>query len=170
MNVVFDYMYRDYDNWKMPGAVVFANPDGLPLDAATTRLRAACCEENNFNARQAGVPEVYYENTDVEAEQIYHEFCGLELTERAVSDARTLLQFVREFEAARRAGWINSPALDSRGYPLPVGRKTLDGSSIGVTAKQEQCRVAPEPARRRVGPKRPSAARPRTKRPRRRTT
>jgi hypothetical protein len=151
VHVLFDYMYRDYDNWKMPGSVVFVNPDGLPLDVAATRLRRACCEDGNFNARQVDVPEVYYENTNVETEQIFHEFCGLEPTSKPTSDPRTLLQFLGEFEAASRSGWISQPALNSLGYPLPVGRKTLDGRSIGLAPKADRCTLA-SPQRTRKAP------------------
>jgi hypothetical protein len=126
MNVLFDYMYRDTGNWKMLGEIVFSNPDGVPLAEAESRLRRACCEDNNFNARQAGVPEVYFEHTDLECDQVYHEFCGLEATEKPVTDPRALKHFVEAFEAVRQRGWESAPRLDSLGYPLPVGRKSPD--------------------------------------------
>jgi hypothetical protein len=128
MNVLFDYMYRDFGNWKMGGEVVFANPDGLVLDATEQRLRHACCENDNFNARQAGVPEVYFETTDIEFDQVYHELCALQATTKATTDARTLRQFVEEFEAAAARGWELTPQVDSMGYPLPVGRRVVEST------------------------------------------
>ncbi|HEX5009217.1 MAG TPA: hypothetical protein VFY71_02355 [Planctomycetota bacterium] len=126
MNVLFDYMYRDHGNWKMVGEVIFANPDRLPLAEAEERLRHACCEDANFNAHQIRVPEVYFEDTDIECDQVFHEFCGLEATEKPATDARTLKQFVEAFEAAHKRGWESSPRMDSLGYALPIGRKSLE--------------------------------------------
>ena len=157
MNVLFDYMYRDFDNWKMSGEVVFANPDDLPLDGAAQRIRLACCRENNFNARQVWIPEIYYEDTDVETEQTYHEFCGLEPTVKLVTDRRTLAQFIDDFEAISELGWLAQPLLDSLGYPLPVGRKTLDGVWLGVVPRAGRCTLASTGSRRV-----PPAARNRT--------
>jgi len=58
-NVRFDYMYRDRDNYKRGGEVVFANPEGLDLEVATARLSAAMDGGVNFIAHQLGIPNVF---------------------------------------------------------------------------------------------------------------
>src|SRR5262249_1577501 len=157
---------------KMGGEVVFENCDGLALAEAEERLRRACCEENNFNARQVGVPEVYFEETDIERDQVFHEFCRLELTAKPVTDARTLRQFVGVFEAMARVGWESSPRLDSLGYALPVGRRRVDwGSALfgqpvpqpesGSTTMQPSEADKPSRSTRNQRNRRPVARKPR---------
>jgi hypothetical protein len=133
--VAFEYLYRDGDNYKNYGRVVFANPEGVPPEEVERRLRAAFSEEDFFIAGQVRIPEVFLWDPDAdydpddpetwpadlgpgryvitEADHCWHEFSRVYATDEPPDDAhgRTVAEFVREVEAAAREGWrVFSPA------------------------------------------------------------
>jgi hypothetical protein len=105
MNVLFDYQYRDADNYKEFGVAVFANPESLSLSEADARLRRCVVDSDNFNARQVGLPDVFPDGFDEDYDHAYHEYCLLEPTKRLPTDPRTLSQFVADFEREAAKGW-----------------------------------------------------------------
>lgn len=110
-NLLFDYMYRDGDNYKKGGAVVFK---GCPadLDGFDKDIRACLQDDEHFVASQVGVPEVFlwqdsnYEYHD-DSDHCYHEFVGVEATERKPTDkqGRTAEQFLDQLRGIGADGW-----------------------------------------------------------------
>lgn len=58
-NVIFYYQYRDGDNYKQSGAVVFANPDDLPESYINTEIERNLDDGVYFIASQIDVPEAF---------------------------------------------------------------------------------------------------------------
>lgn len=123
MNTRFSYMYRDEDNWKRGGEVIFAGETTPELEQ---RLLQSLNEED-FIADQVGVPEVFLWSAEAdydpdhppegedaptegsyvinESDHCWHEYTGCESTEDAPTDPRTIAEFVASIEAAAKAGW-----------------------------------------------------------------
>lgn len=132
-NVRFSYLYRDADNYKQGGAVVFSNPDGHPVGEAKRMFDGWMDGGEYFIADQVRVPEVFlwdpaadYDPNDPEtypdfvamgggaghyaindADHPWHEFEELEETDDEPTDAhgRTLREFVEEVSRAGQEGW-----------------------------------------------------------------
>lgn len=128
MNVKFEYLYRDGDNYKAWGAVVLTGGGNAhELREWQKRIQKRCFDGEGFIAHQVGVPEVFLWSSDADydvddpstypsglgagnyvindADHCYHEFSELVLTNEPPSDPRTPEAFVEAFEAASRAGW-----------------------------------------------------------------
>lgn len=109
MNMKFNYLYRDAGNYKSWGAVVFKNPDGLPIGAIESRLRKAFFQHVLFMAGQIGVPEIFLdgEGNATEDDVCFHEFDSVELSDEVPTDAadRTIGDFLKVVEQASDAGW-----------------------------------------------------------------
>ncbi len=108
-NAKFVYLYRDADNYKAWGSVVFRNPKRLDCRQLSERLRAAMMVDQTFVADQIGVPEVFLFRSRfaTDSDHCYHEFCVIEETHESPDDVidRAIEQFVDEVESAARQGW-----------------------------------------------------------------
>ena len=105
-NTAFVYLYRDADNYKKWGRVVF---EGRAESGGEERLRAVCFHSECFVAERVGIPTVFlYEEEDwerTEADHDWHEFWELEATDEEPDDGegRTIGEFVEEFVERHRA-------------------------------------------------------------------
>lgn len=132
-NTRFTYLYRDADNYKNFGAVVFA---GIIDSELRRRFERALDGGEYFIAEQLGVPEVFLWDPDAPdydiddehtwpeelgagkykinaSDHCWHEFDDFELTADAPTDVRrrTIGVFVSDVENASRAGWtVSNPA------------------------------------------------------------
>jgi hypothetical protein len=100
MNTRFEYLYRDAGNWKKWGSVVFV---GAPSPELDDRFRRACHLRELFIADQIRVPELFFDEYPVNADDhCFHEFWSIAETSDDLSDEhrRTIDEFVREFEQA----------------------------------------------------------------------
>ncbi len=109
MNVRFNYLYRDAGNYKSWGAVIFRNPDGLPISEIESRLRKAFFQYDLFIAGQIGVLEVFlYDKSDATEDDVcFHEFDSVEFTNEVPTDAmdRTAAEFLEVVELSSKMGW-----------------------------------------------------------------
>jgi len=129
-NIKFFYLYRDADNYKQGGHVVFGVPsnagESIPLEEIEARLRKLFRDGEYFIASDIGVPEVFLWNSSVEydpddpnlspeshkdgyvindADHCWHEFYGVESTDEEPTDSRSARRFVEEVEWAGKRGW-----------------------------------------------------------------
>ena len=101
-NTEFVYLYRDADNYKRWGRVVF---EGAFDESDEEAIRAACDMEAFFVAAEVRVPEVFLYAEDGEsrtaADHGWHEFWEVRLTDEPSDDAcgRSVADFVVEFSA-----------------------------------------------------------------------
>ena len=127
-NVEFGYIYRDGDNYKRSGGVVFAGDvTDDELDALEAQIRESLSEELWFIAHQVRVPEAFLWEEDLEyddypeelkgsqrykindSDHVWHEFTVLRPVEREPTDShgRTIHDFVEELETAAEEGWLD---------------------------------------------------------------
>jgi hypothetical protein len=112
MNSVFPYLYRDAGNWKKAGAIVFANPDLLPLAEAYARIINVCehpfLDLNWFIPERVGL-EPLREGWDLDLDGPWHEVeAELHETNDRPTDHRTLREFVEQFEQAAALHWLET--------------------------------------------------------------
>jgi hypothetical protein len=105
MNTRVEYLYRDGSNYKQWGAVVFR---GECDESLVRRLFAALDREEFFIAHQVRLPELFF----VERELYADDHCSHEVGEVTTSSAaaddllgRTIQEFVAEVERAAAEGW-----------------------------------------------------------------
>jgi hypothetical protein len=129
MNVRFDYLYRDGGNYKSWGAVVFSNPDLLPLQVIDSYLRLGFDQDGLFIADQIQIPEVFLFLTGnfTSDDHCFHEYDHVELTEDAPDDSqgRTIAQFLEQVELESHRGWRAFDPCDRIVKRTTVGQKTF---------------------------------------------
>ena len=105
MNTLLNYLYRDADNYKEWGSVVFS---GEITDDLRNRFVRALEATEFFIADQVRVPEVFPDTWPTyAADHCWHEFSNFELTAEAANDrlSRTIEELVSEVERAGSDGW-----------------------------------------------------------------
>jgi hypothetical protein len=105
MNTLLKYLYRDADNYKEWGSIVFG---GEITDELRNRFVRALEGEEFFIADQIRVPELFPDTWPVyAADHCWHAFSDFELTAETQDDrfSRTIEEFVREVECAGADGW-----------------------------------------------------------------
>ncbi|HSF53529.1 MAG TPA: hypothetical protein VLA71_07250 [Algoriphagus sp.] len=93
-NLRLNYRYRDAHNYKEFGSVVFANPAGLSIKAATVLLREKLISEEFFVPQDWGLPRHHARPYDPEVDHEWHEFEEFELTAEPAQDEREIVEFL----------------------------------------------------------------------------
>jgi len=107
-NTELYYQYRDGDNYKFGGAVVFSGEITEELRAI---LWASLNEGQDFVAAAIGVPTLFPWETgdfkyDDQSDHFWHEMCDVEVSESTPTDPRSIEDFVKEVHAISAAnGW-----------------------------------------------------------------
>jgi len=109
----FNYLYRDGGNYKNWGFIDFKNPTGMALYEINKRLKSSFDIGCLFNAKQAGVPEVFLFNDDeysVNVDDIgFHEYDSVEIVDASRIDVnlqgRIILKFIKDVEWQCKKGW-----------------------------------------------------------------
>lgn len=110
-NTELNYLYRDGDNYKKWGSVVFSGtPDNL--EAFEDEFKACLDDSDYFVASQVGVPEVFLYTAggfalSKNADHCFHEFDSFELTDKEPTDKedRSIVEFFEAVKAASEQGW-----------------------------------------------------------------
>jgi len=110
--VRFNYLYRDGGNYKRWGSVDFENPNGLTLDEIHWRLKTSFDMGCLFNAKQAGIPEIFlFEDEDSvnSDDHCFHEYRCIEAIDASRDDSnlqsRSIGTFVEDIEKCNKDGW-----------------------------------------------------------------
>jgi len=85
-NIKFSYLYRDSANYKNFGFVVLDNPTDINLEELENLIRSKLIDNTWFYASEWGLPNLYFDNMDIEADPTWHEFESLEYTEEAATN------------------------------------------------------------------------------------
>ena len=93
-NLRLNYRYRDAHNYKEFGSVVFANPAGMSIEAATALLRGKLISEEFFVPQEWGLPRLHTRPYDPEVDHEWHEFEEFELTDDPATDGREIGEFL----------------------------------------------------------------------------
>lgn len=88
-------MYRDAGNYKQYGSVVFARQTDMEIAEVEKAIRSRLIDEMYFVAGEWGVPALHAYAYDEDLDHGWHEFVGVEETEDAAGDGRTMEGFLK---------------------------------------------------------------------------
>lgn len=88
-------MYRDEQNRKTYGSVVFSNPEGLSAGQVFDELTGLLIDSELFVPNALGIPTLYPTNPADTGDHDYHEMEGVEETEEAPTDGRSMAEFLQ---------------------------------------------------------------------------
>jgi hypothetical protein len=96
MNIEFSYLYRDAGNFKNFGTVVFANKNQTSLEKLNEMIKQRLIDGMYFDAFNASVPSLFFDDYDEELDHDWHEFeCLSEVaTMPTDADAREISAFI----------------------------------------------------------------------------
>lgn len=112
-NTLFRYLYRNANNIKDHGKVIF---EGSPTEELERRLRAALSDGQYFYHDQLDLPNLAtwraagWQECCTTLEHVWHELRGLEPTSEAPTEDRSIEDLVQQVEAIGPDGW-NTPSL-----------------------------------------------------------
>ena len=88
MNVEFEYMYRDFGNFKNYNSVVFGNQLDLSADEIHRTICGILGGDHNFEAAQLGLPEMFFKQFpyDPELDWPMHEYYAVKESDLPVND------------------------------------------------------------------------------------
>lgn len=106
-NIKFEYLYRDADNFKNYGSVIFSNPDEISLVEIINNIENFFSQKLFFIAHQIGLQELYFEGFSSSNDISFHEFDRVKVTDELPNDInnRTIKQFIRLIETESSKGW-----------------------------------------------------------------
>ncbi len=87
MNILFSYLYRDAGNFKNFGTVVFANANQASLEKLNALIKQKLIDEMYFDAFNASVPSLFFDDYDEELDHDWHEFECVSEVETLPNDA-----------------------------------------------------------------------------------
>ncbi|WP_339704521.1 hypothetical protein [Algoriphagus aquimarinus] len=93
-NIQLNYLYRDADNYKEFGLVVFANITELTLEEATALLLPKLISEEFFVPDDWGLPRLHVSSYNPSVDHEWHEFEDFEETDESVTDEREIGEFL----------------------------------------------------------------------------
>jgi len=81
-NIQFDYLFRDEDNYKEFGSVVFSNPQKLTIDFVETQIKKHLIEGAWFNPDQWHIPRFSFHQISLFGinELVWYEFDNISYT------------------------------------------------------------------------------------------
>jgi hypothetical protein len=95
-NLRLHYRYRDAHNYKEFGSVVFANPNGMSIEAATALLREKLISAEFFVPQDWGLSRLHTRPYDPDVDHAWHEFEEFENTDDPATDKREIGEFLQE--------------------------------------------------------------------------
>lgn len=105
--ISFSYIYRDADNYKNYGEVIFTNTTGLTPEQITEQLTPYLEDGEYFKANLVNIPEVFLYGAggyrfDPDSDHEYHEFAGVEVTDQEPTDeqGRDITHLLQAFHDA----------------------------------------------------------------------
>ena len=93
-----NYRYRDANNYKEFGSVVFSNPTGLTIEEATALLLPKLISQEFFVPDEWGLPRLHAAPYNPSVDHEWHEFEEFEETDEEVSDGREIGEFLEEIK------------------------------------------------------------------------
>jgi hypothetical protein len=102
MNIKFNYLYRDYGNYKTYGFVVFSNPDRVNINVVEVKLAKLLIDSEFFHPSDFKIPFLKHSEFeyDPELDHSWNEFISLEETTDETIDNRTINEFIKVLDCA----------------------------------------------------------------------
>ncbi len=93
-NVMFEYMYRDAENYKQYGETIFANPENLSIDSIKNKIVDSLIDKEYFVPSVWGLDIIAAYPYDPELDHDWYEFIAVSFTNTKPTDARTIDEFL----------------------------------------------------------------------------
>jgi hypothetical protein len=74
----FNYLYRDFSNYKNHGSIIFSNPNNLSLEEIDSEIKKHLLDETWFIHSKWNLPDLHFEKTDWKDDHPWHEYEGVE--------------------------------------------------------------------------------------------
>ncbi|MCH8313390.1 MAG: hypothetical protein IID17_10435 [Nitrospinae bacterium] len=102
MNIRFEYLYRDYGNFKNWGEIVFSNPNDIAVDVVEAMTEKVLIDQTNFVATKANVPDLHFAEYNEQLDHGWHEFYKCQTTDEAPNDQhnRNIEEFIESLHYA----------------------------------------------------------------------
>ncbi|WP_339704551.1 hypothetical protein [Algoriphagus aquimarinus] len=97
-NIQLNYRYRDADNYKQFGSVLFSNPSSLSVEGANALLLPRLISDEFFVPDDWGLPRLHASAYNPAVDHEWHEFVGFEETSESVTDEREIGEFLEGLE------------------------------------------------------------------------
>ncbi len=97
MNTKLEYLYRDAGNNKKWGDVVFTNNKDINLSLIKLMLGNVLIENEFFVAKQSGLPELSFHESDKELDHDWYEYSAINNTDEQDNDLhnRDITDFIK---------------------------------------------------------------------------
>lgn len=79
MNIKFEYLYRDFANYKNYGSVTVSNKNSLDLEDIKNEIFKELIDQEYFYAEIVDIPLLYFENQNDDDHNL-HEFYNISLS------------------------------------------------------------------------------------------
>lgn len=113
----FSYCYRDAGNNKKHSAISFINTDEISLNDMNDLIRSRLIDGIWFVPKEWDVPDLHFECWDRDLDYNWHEFLGLECSDRMLGSDFNLTDFIKLLKRT------SAPASITCGYASDNYRK-----------------------------------------------
>ena len=86
MNIQFEYLYRDYGNFKRWGVIVFSNPNKIDVDRVVSKAEEVLIDGLYFWPSKVSLPDLHFEKYIDHLDHGWHEFHLFGNTDEAPTD------------------------------------------------------------------------------------
>lgn len=114
MNIRFEYLYRDFGNFKHWGEVIFANPNNIDAGFASSMAEQVLIERIYFVASKADIPDLNFSEYIKEIDHGWHEFHLFNFTDDSPNDplGRNIEEFIASLRRASKISRLEMTELD----------------------------------------------------------
>jgi hypothetical protein len=95
-HIEFNYLYRDYANYKNHNCIVFSNRENISLEKIKADIESKLIDGCWFYADKWQLPDLHFEKWDREIDHNYHEFSFVQSTNDAATDVRDIKEFLQQ--------------------------------------------------------------------------
>lgn len=95
-HVEFNYLYRDYANYKNHGYVIFSNRENISLEKIKAEIESKLLDDGLFYAIQWKIPDLHFEKWDNEIDHNFHEFSFVQYVDDVATDIRDIKEFLQQ--------------------------------------------------------------------------
>jgi hypothetical protein len=109
VNIKYNYIYRDYSNYKNFNSVIFANPNNVPIQEVEKLIRENLIDGEFFNAQEVGLPLLFFDDKTEDDHQ-WHEFESLETTNETINIELKIEDIIERLKKLNQAPQNNQEA------------------------------------------------------------
>jgi len=97
-NIQFSYLYRDAGNYKRHNDIVFANRDDIDIEHLEKLIRSKLLEGLWFLADEWLLPDLHFEDFNIEMDHPYHEFKSITYTTNSADFSVSLYHWMADIQ------------------------------------------------------------------------